>query len=414
MKRTLCFFGLIPSLAFGVFPNNPEAGYPAVGMCGDWNGSAFTQWGTGTAVAPTWVITARHVGGTHFFQNGVYYAVQQKFYHPQADLALWKMTAQIPSYAPVSYRPFSGASGLQGQTTRFVGFGVTAQQLQNSWNPIAGSFGVKRSAVNVIDFEWPAFFVNFGSYTRTTDYILFDLDDPAGANPNNTYGGPAIPGEGGIAEKDSGSPWFVSEGGLDRIVAVSSVIGHYNGGGVTNPLQYGAWACGTHLFPYKSWMQQTAPELGTMPCTALDFSSWGTLLSGHLALLTSADSQFVRIRSKNMEQFDLEVPVGIWAGFRNSVAFPRSMAITVTQRSSGGQGTSRIFVRNWNSGSFELVGSAPISGSFGSTTLNGVSAMNRVRTDGRIEVFVSQGEFVNDVARADADFDQLTVTTSAD
>ncbi|HMS55316.1 MAG TPA: hypothetical protein PKA27_07920 [Fimbriimonadaceae bacterium] len=400
--------------AQAVFPNNPESGFPAVGMCGDWNGTTFTQWGTGTAVAPNWVLTARHVGGTHFWQNGTYYAVQQKFYHPQADLALWRMSSSIPSYAPIAFRPFSGVAALQGQVTRFVGYGVTAQQLQNSWNPISGSFGVKRSTVNTIDFEWPSFFVNFGSYTRTTDYILFDLDDPAGVNPNNTYGGTAISGEGGIAEKDSGSPWFVTEGGLDRVVAVSSVIGHYNGGGVTNPLQYGAWACGTHLFPYKTWVQQTAVELGTLPTTALDFSSWGTLLSGHLALLSSADGQYIRIRSKNMEQLDLDVPVGTWAGFRNAVAFPRSISISVTQRSSGGNGTSNIYLRNWASGSFELVGSTPISGSFSAATLNNVSAVNRVRSDGRIEVFISQGLFINDLARVDADFDQLTVISSSD
>lgn len=410
--RFLSCLGLatLAACSHAIFPNNPVSTFPAVGMCGDWNGTTFTQWGSGLAVAPGWILTARHVGGTHFFVNGNYYPVLQKFYHAgtsNADLALWKMASPVPIYMPIAYPTFAA---LQGQMGTLVGWGNTANQGTNSWAWQANTFGTKRLAVNAIDQYFPSVTVNFGSYTRTSDYVQFDLDDPAGINPQNTMGGNAIPGEGGISDKDSGCPWFIFEDGQYKVVAVSSIIGFYTGSGVTSNYQYGAWGAGTFLTNYKSWIQSTAPELGTMTASASAIFPEGVLLAGGVSQISAADGSVVSVRSRNLYDQDLDQPVGLRVSLSTAVVFPTKLDITVTARTLGGGCAGRVWIRNWATNAFELIDSYTLSGSFNTRTLTDVPVANRVRaSDGRIEVRTSHNNFAIDSETIDAEFDLVRV-----
>lgn len=401
---------LASSLAHAAFPNNPTSAYPSVGMCGDWNGTSFTQWGSGVAVAPTWVLTARHVGGTHFLLNGTYYAVAQKFYHSgvqNADLALWKLATPVPAWSPVAWPDF--VTGLQGQTVTFVGYGVTANQAQSGWSILNGTNGVKRASVNVIDQLMQGITVNYGTYTRTTDYIAYDLDDPAGQVTTNTWGGPAIQGEGGIASLDSGCPWFQNVNGTQKVVAVSSIVGYFSGSGVTSNFQYGAWGAGTFLTSYKSWMQTTAPELGTMTASLADATPEGTLVSGGVSQLATADGVAMRVRSRNLWADDVENPLGLRVGLTTQVVFPTTLDISATQRTLGGGARARIYVRNWITGGYDLVDSSSVSGTFSTRDVLNVSAAGHVRADGRIEVRVGHDNFAIDSEFIDMEIDMVRV-----
>lgn len=408
-KLTVLSVMILSSVSWAIFPNNPTAAFSAVGMCGDWNGTAFTQWGSGLAVAPGWILTARHVGGTHFFVNGTYYTVLQKFHHVgtnNADLSLWKMAAPVPTWMPISYPTFGA---LQGQVATLVGWGNTCTQGVNGWTWLANTFGIKRQSSNVIDAYLPNTFVNFGSFTRTTDYIQYDLDDPSGANTTNTFGGSAISGEGGISDKDSGCPWFVVENGVSKVVAVSSIIGYNTGTGLTSPYQYGGWGAGTFLSNYKAWIQSTAPELGTMTAVATQIYPEGSLISGGLGQIGSADGTTVRVRSLNLYDQDYDQPLGLRVAFTTQVVFPTTLDITVTARTLGGGARGRIWLRNWTTGVFDLVDSYVLGSTLGLRDVS-VSSANRVRpSDGRIEVRTSHDGFAVDAEFIDGEFDMIRV-----
>ncbi len=64
---------------------------------GEWLGSYL-----GTAIAPTFFITAGHVGGSTnelFFFNGFYYHTIAFYDDPSSDLRIWKVAETFPTYA---------------------------------------------------------------------------------------------------------------------------------------------------------------------------------------------------------------------------------------------------------------------------------------------------------------------------
>ncbi len=411
MRRTVIGSLIICAVhAQAVFPTNSPSDFLSVGMCGDWNGTSFTQWGTGVAVAPGWIMTARHVGGTRFYLNGTYYPVLQKFHHTatnSADLSLWKLSSPVPVWSPISYRPFAGTNGVQCQECIFVGYGITASPIANGWNPLPGTQGVKRSAKNVLDNLESNVFINFGTFTRTSDYIEYDLDDPSGVNTVNTFGGAAISGEGGIADKDSGCPWFILDSGTYKVCAVSSVIGRPTN--VPTNYSFGAFGGGTFVASYQSWVQTTAPELGTMTSLPVDSFAEGTLINGSTASLAASDGNNLRIRSLNLYAADWDQPVGVRVGLQTQVVFPTLLDITIDAKTDGGFASARVWIRNWATNSFDLINTYTVSSTTSRRDILNVPATNHVRSDGRIEVRSSHSSFSMDLNTVDAYFDFIRV-----
>ena len=404
--------------SLAVYPNNVETGFLFTGKCGNWDSTTFTQYGTGVAVSPYWVVTARHVGGTHFYQNGIYYPVQTKFYHTiqsgvNADLALWKLTTPVPYYTPIAYRPYTGTNALQGEIVKFVGYGSTMNQGARGWIWQSNSFGTKRSAFNTLDGYLANTLVNYGSYTRTTDYIAYDIDAPNFEAPINLWGGTAVPGEGGIADMDSGCGWYVNENGVWKLIAVSSIVGYYSGMGITNNYQWGAFGAGTHLNPYKSWIQATAPELGTMTATIADASPLGTTISGGASSLAALDNSSFQVRSFDLYAGDYYQPVGARVGFTTQVAFPATLDITLDAKTSGGGAIAKILVRNWATNRFDVVDQYTVTTSMTHRDTVNVPAVNYVRADGRIELLTTHENFANDVEFANLylDFARVVAKT---
>src|SRR4051794_13984028 len=55
----------------------------------------------GTAIAPTYFITAEHIGaaGSSFIYNGKSYATTASYDDPNSDLRIWKVDGDLGSYA---------------------------------------------------------------------------------------------------------------------------------------------------------------------------------------------------------------------------------------------------------------------------------------------------------------------------
>jgi hypothetical protein len=88
---------------------------------------------------------------------------------------------------------------------------------------------------------------------RSSHCLAYDIDcasDPL----QSTLGGPAVEGEGGIADKDSGGGWFVRRNGKMMLVAVSCTVGRVSASKPT-AYCYGGVGFGVHLTPYLGWIK---------------------------------------------------------------------------------------------------------------------------------------------------------------
>jgi hypothetical protein len=66
----------------------------------------------GTAIAPNYFITAKHIGGSvgdTFTLDNVVYTTTAVFGDPSSDLQIWKVSGVLPTYAPL----YSGAAGSE-------------------------------------------------------------------------------------------------------------------------------------------------------------------------------------------------------------------------------------------------------------------------------------------------------------
>ncbi|MBI3418102.1 MAG: hypothetical protein HY043_22665 [Verrucomicrobia bacterium] len=90
------------------------------------------RWGyfTGTAIAPQFFITARHVGGEvglFFSYQGVDYATTAFYDDPRSDLRLWRIDGRLPAYAPLY-------DGVDEVGKKFVVIGRGTQRGAEIWS----------------------------------------------------------------------------------------------------------------------------------------------------------------------------------------------------------------------------------------------------------------------------------------
>ncbi len=130
MKSTLLFSAV---LLAGLASQPAEAviflstGDPTHNTTNPGDGSGWQYEGTwggvlGTAIAPNYFLTAKHVGGAvggTFSYDGSSYTTVAKFDSPNTDLTLWQVSGTFSSYAPL----FTG-SGETGQDLVVVGRGT--------------------------------------------------------------------------------------------------------------------------------------------------------------------------------------------------------------------------------------------------------------------------------------------------
>lgn len=249
MRRIpLIAFVALPVASFAIIPNYGEdTFFTGVGQLG---GASCV------AIAPNWVITARHVGGTTVSFNGSNFTAVQRFDHDEADIALLKFNVSlgVPTYGIDFNSPL-------GRTVTLVGFGGTGTAGATGVT-ITGGAGVRRSADNVVDRANRVTFDNIDFF----DSWEYDLDGPTG---NGTLGGPALAREGGLWFGDSGGAWLVDNGGSWNLVGVNSYIDDGN-----NNQQYSDWGDlggGVALRSYQGWIetQMGVPEPASLAVLGL-------------------------------------------------------------------------------------------------------------------------------------------------
>jgi len=192
------------------------------------------------AIAPNWVLTARHVGGTTVDFGGVTSTAFERFDHDEADISL----LHFASVLPVSGYGIDFSNPLGRQVT-LVGYGGTGTP-GTTGITITGGGGVRRAANNVIERMMNVTFDNVDFF----DAWEYDLDGPTG---NGTLGGGAVANEGGLWFGDSGGGWLVQNGSSWNLVAINSYI---DDGNANNQYSdYGDLGGGVALMQYQGWIQ---------------------------------------------------------------------------------------------------------------------------------------------------------------
>lgn len=168
------------------------------------------QWGSGvgTAIAPNFFISARHLGGSvgeSFVLSGLSYKTVASYEDPEGDLKLWKIAGSFPVYASL----YEGSDETGKQIVVFGrgrkrGAEVVDGCLRGwRWGD---SDGVMRWGTNVVTG-----IVDGGPlYGRA---LLGSDFDPGGGGDEAT-----------VAEGDSGGGGFILEGGVWKLAGVISWV----------------------------------------------------------------------------------------------------------------------------------------------------------------------------------------------
>src|SRR4051794_41094408 len=89
-----------------VLPDDATTDFKEVGIRGTGSGKDFKELGSGSAIAPNWVIGVAHVGGKVFIEEGKVYPIDQKVFHKvdkgeSAELALYHLAKPVPIHADI-------------------------------------------------------------------------------------------------------------------------------------------------------------------------------------------------------------------------------------------------------------------------------------------------------------------------
>jgi hypothetical protein len=176
-----------------VTENNATAETNPFGATGfDWTHVVSFNGSSAVAIAPNWLLTARHVaddlGNTSVTVNSVVYNQIGEVYHPTADLALVELDKNLPGYYDVYTGTYPTQQG-QRKNVLAVGYGNTgtvASTTTYTWGNTGR--GTKRWGTNKVDFEtsvggtWPTEAIYMGFNTA-------DSDNEAGGNIGDSGGG---------------------------------------------------------------------------------------------------------------------------------------------------------------------------------------------------------------------------------
>ncbi|MEN9573058.1 MAG: hypothetical protein RL514_913 [Verrucomicrobiota bacterium] len=174
-------------------------------------------WGSslGTAIAPNYFVTAKHLGctvGDTFTYNGSSFQTTAVFDSPGSDLRVWRVSGTFASYAPL-YR--DGTASALGQSAVVIGRGtqrgsdVTVSSQLKGWTWGAGD-QVQRWGQNTVAGVTAAG-ASLGNLLR------FSFSATGGANEAHLSGG------------DSGGAVFLQSGGVWQLAGINySVDGQFN------------------------------------------------------------------------------------------------------------------------------------------------------------------------------------------
>jgi hypothetical protein len=211
--------------------------------------------GSGTLIAPNWVLTAAHVVdgavNTRFNLNGTTFTAVQGIVYPKwtgnlgagYDIGLIQLSADAVAATNIApAQRYTGNSEL-GMVGTFVGYGLTGTGLTGTNQSLYSYDGEKRAARNTIDV-W---------YSTPKGQRIFgaDFDNPHSSADNSFGSSVPLDLEGLIAPGDSGGGLFINVGGVNLLAGVHS-FGQAIDGNVNS--DYGDRSGDTRVSAFNSWI----------------------------------------------------------------------------------------------------------------------------------------------------------------
>ena len=178
---------------------------------GDLAGSGWQYQGRfgdfmGTAIAPSFFITAKHIGwaGPVFTFHGVDYDVVERFDDRWTDLTIWRVSGILPTFAPLYPREDEA-----GQHLVVIGRGsergsdVLKEGVLRGW-----TWGAQTHLQ-----RWGENAVSRIAYAGTEKQFLYAAFDAAGG-PNEAH----------LSAGDSGGAVFLNDGGTWKLAGINSAV----------------------------------------------------------------------------------------------------------------------------------------------------------------------------------------------
>ncbi|MDP9172991.1 MAG: trypsin-like serine protease [Planctomycetota bacterium] len=355
-------------------------------------GGGFT-FGSGTLIAPNWVITAAHVVTQSSAGNPPYPASQitfgqgstSSFPAPNTvervlvepgwngnlslgvDLALVELTTPITSITPATL--YSSSSGTEkGQVATVIGYGTTGTGLTG----FGSTVGTARGYQNVIDaFGGDKVVGGTGttnSLTNDSSNLMFsDFDQPGNASASVMGGTSALGLEGCSAPGDSGGGVFVTLSGATYLAGVTDLVGNFSPSSPT--AKYGNYSGYTRTAVANS---QSFIQIGGNWATDSN-GSWNSAVNWPNGIPSTADStaNFGKaITAPRTVTLDGSYSVG-------TILFNNNNAYTVT---AGSGGTITLDNGGLTPQVIDALGNHTISAAISLSTLTAFSVNNVANT----------------------------------